>query len=83
MGIFHNPKDEDRLCGVLRAFVEEWGPDNVSVHVPKTWIDKNYHVWDCAVKLFYDTVNSVSIIVKRENLDLVKFEIELAEPTVM
>ena len=34
MSIFKNPTDEDRLCHVLKAYVEEWGPQNVIVSVP-------------------------------------------------
>ena len=24
--MFQDPKDEDKLCQVLKAYVEEWGP---------------------------------------------------------
>lgn len=37
MSIFVDPQDEERLCTVLRAYVEEWGPENVIVAVPKHW----------------------------------------------
>ena len=40
MSIFADPADEDRLCHALKAYVEEWGPENVVVSVPKHW--QNY-----------------------------------------
>jgi hypothetical protein len=37
MSMFSNPTDEERLCQVLKAYVEEWGPENVIVSVPRHW----------------------------------------------
>src|SRR3984957_18642345 len=37
MSMFQDPRDEDRLCQVLKAYVEEWGPENVIVSVPEHW----------------------------------------------
>ena len=37
MTMFQNADDENRLCQVLKAFVEEWGPENVVVSVPTHW----------------------------------------------
>lgn len=39
MSLFHDPQDEERLCQVLKAYVEEWGPENVIVSVPTGWKD--------------------------------------------
>jgi hypothetical protein len=35
--LFQKPDDEEKLCQVLKAFVEEWGPESVTVAVPKQW----------------------------------------------
>lgn len=37
MSNFRDPKDEERLCQVLKAYVEEWGAEYVVVSVPKEW----------------------------------------------
>jgi hypothetical protein len=34
---FQNPADEETLVKVFRAFVQEWGPENVTVLVPRHW----------------------------------------------
>jgi hypothetical protein len=31
--------DEQLMVQVLRCFIEEWGPDNVIVNVPRVWQD--------------------------------------------
>ncbi len=35
--MFKNSCDEEKLCQVLKAYVEEWGPENVIVSVPRHW----------------------------------------------
>ncbi|MBK9773449.1 MAG: hypothetical protein IPP57_21990 [Candidatus Obscuribacter sp.] len=37
MSMFTHPTDEEKLCQVLKAYVEEWGPENVIVSVPEHW----------------------------------------------
>jgi len=37
VSIFQDPNDENRLCQVLKAYVEEWGPQNVIVLLPASW----------------------------------------------
>ncbi|MBK9142836.1 MAG: hypothetical protein KC777_21775 [Cyanobacteria bacterium HKST-UBA02] len=63
MSMFRNPSDEDKLCQVLKAFVEEWGPENVIVSVPEHWA--NYSTNSLGrVRLEFATQNTVSIRVE-------------------
>lgn len=65
--MFHDPKDEDRLCHVLKAYVEEWGPENVVVSVPLTWRQKHPTATLGRVRLEFVTNNTVSIRVEDIN----------------
>lgn len=65
MSIFKNPQDEEKLCQVLKAFVEEWGPENVVVSVPRHWQD--YSTGNLGrVRLEFGTTNTVSVRVEYE-----------------
>jgi RNase H-fold protein (predicted Holliday junction resolvase) len=65
MSIFKNPQDEEKLCQVLKAFVEEWGPENVVVSVPRHWQD--YSTGNLGrVRLEFGTINTVSVRVEYE-----------------
>jgi hypothetical protein len=65
MSIFRDPKDEEKLCHVLKAYVEEWGPENVIVSVPSHW--KEYSTGTLGrVRLEFTTANTVSIRVEYE-----------------
>lgn len=58
--MFVHEDDFPDLLLVLRAYVEEWGPENVTISVPTNWLG----VWDGdlgPVKLEYVTDNTVSI----------------------
>lgn len=37
--MFKTPEDEDNLCKALKAYVEEWGAENVTVKLPAAWKD--------------------------------------------
>ena len=37
MSLFQDPREEDRLCDVLKAFIEEWGAEKVIVSAPWQW----------------------------------------------
>jgi hypothetical protein len=63
MSIFRDPQDEERLCQVLKAYVEEWGPENVIVSVPLHW--KEYSTGTLGrVRLEFSTSSTVSIRVE-------------------
>jgi hypothetical protein len=37
MSIYRDPHDEQNLCAVLKAFVEEWGQERITVSIPRSW----------------------------------------------
>jgi hypothetical protein len=63
MSMFQDPRDEEKLCQVLKAYVEEWGPENVIVSVPRHWKEYSTNTLG-RVRLEFNTDNSVSIRVE-------------------
>jgi hypothetical protein len=61
--MFQDPRDEERLCQVLKAYVEEWGAENVIVSVPRHWKDYSSSTLG-RVRLEFGTENTVSIKVE-------------------
>ena len=60
MSMFEDPRDGDRLCQVLKAYVGEFGPENVIVMVPKSW--SGYRLNNLGkVRLEFAQENAVSI----------------------
>lgn len=76
MSIFKNPNDEDRLCHVLKAFVEEWGPQHVIVSVPDRWSNYNTDSFGL-VRLEFSTSDTVSIRVEYENQVKLSYDVQL------
>ena len=74
MSMFTDPRDEDRLCQVLKAFVEEWGPENVIVSVPRHWSEYSTNSLG-RVRLEFCTQNTVSI---RVEYDFVRLTYDVA-----
>jgi hypothetical protein len=37
MNLFACVEQEERMCGILRCYIEEWGPENVVVGLPRSW----------------------------------------------
>jgi hypothetical protein len=69
MTMFRNPADEEKLCQVLKAYVEEWGPENVIVSVPEHWSE--YSASNLGrVRLEFATRNTVSIRVEYDAVRL-------------
>jgi hypothetical protein len=65
MSMFKDPRDEERLCQILKAYVEEWGPEHVVVSVPTHW--REYSASSLGrVKLEFCTTSTVSIRVEYE-----------------
>jgi len=60
MSMFYNDDDEDRLCEVLKAYVEEWGAENVVVSVPAHWSEHSASTLG-RVLLKFETDNVVAI----------------------
>jgi hypothetical protein len=76
MSIFRNPTDEDRLCHILKAYVEEWGPQHVIVSVPGKW--SNYNTDSLGlVRLEFSTADTVSIRVEYEKQVKLSYAIQL------
>jgi len=59
--MFLDPADEDRLCTILRAYVEEWGPEYVQIFVPCSWKDQMPARHFGLVPILYATENSIAI----------------------
>ena len=68
-GMF-KPGDEERMCQVLKAFVEEWGPEAVIVKVPTYWKDYGTSGSLGRVRLDFVTENTVEIWVEYERVRL-------------
>jgi hypothetical protein len=75
MSMFQDPKDEDRLCQVLKAYVEEWGPENVVVSVPHHWSEYSTNTLG-RVRLEFATENTVSIRVEYDFVRLI-YDVQL------
>ncbi len=75
MSMFQDPRDEEKLCQVLKAYVEEWGPENVIVSVPRHW--QEYSSSNLGrVRLEFDTEASVSIRVEYDFVRL-NYDVQL------
>jgi hypothetical protein len=75
MSMFKNPRDEEKLCQVLKAYVEEWGPENVIVSVPQHWSDYSTSSLG-RVRLEFATSDTVSIRVEYDFVR-VKYDVQL------
>lgn len=75
MSMFRNPRDEENLCQVLKAYVEEWGPENVIVSVPEHWSDYSTNSLG-RVRLEFVTEDTVSIRVEYDFVRL-KYDVQL------
>ena len=73
--ILQHPRDEEKLCQILKAYVEEWGPENVIVSVPEHWSE--YSASNLGrVRLEFATENTVSIRVEYDFVRL-SYNVEL------
>jgi len=75
MSMFQDPRDEERLCQVLKAYVEEWGAENVIVSVPSSWREFSTTTLG-RVRLEFTTENTVSIRVEYELVRL-KYDVQI------
>lgn len=73
--MFQDPKDEERLCQVLKAYVEEWGAENVLVSVPRHWQEYSNNSLG-RVRLEFATDNTVSIRVEYDFVRL-SYDVQL------
>lgn len=73
--MFQDPRDEEKLCQVLKAYVEEWGPENVVVSVPQHWCEYSTNTLG-RVRLEFSTANTVSIRVEYDFVRL-NYDVQL------
>lgn len=73
--MFKNSCDEEKLCQVLKAYVEEWGPENVIVSVPRHWSEYSTSSLG-RVRLEFATRDTVSIRVEYDFVRL-NFDVQL------
>lgn len=75
MSMFQDPRDEEKVCQVLKAYVEEWGPESVIVSVPKEW--KAYGGSNLGkVRLEFTTTNTVSLRVEYQSVRI-NYDVQL------
>ncbi len=74
-GMFQDPRDEEKLCQVLKAYVEEWGPESVIVCVPVQWKEHSGSSLG-RVRLEFTTGDTVSIKVEYESVRI-KYDVQL------
>jgi hypothetical protein len=75
--MFQDPYDEERLCQVLKAYTEEWGPENVIIAVPRRWdghVSRDFG----KVRLRFETDDIVSISVEYACAPVWHFEVKLS-----
>lgn len=76
MSMFKDPHDEERLCQVLKTYVEEWGPENVIVAVPEQW--REYNTSNLGqVRLEFGDQACVSIRVEYESQCRLNYNVQL------
>ena len=75
MSMFQDPRDEERLCQVLKAYVEEWGPEHVFVSVPRHWREYSSNNLG-RVRLEFVTESVVSVRVEYEFVRL-NYDVQL------
>lgn len=73
--MFKNSCDEEKLCQVLKAYVEEWGPENVIVSVPRHWSEYSTSSLG-RVRLEFATRDTVSIRVEYDFVRL-NYDVQL------
>jgi hypothetical protein len=73
--MFKNTCDEEKLCQVLKAYVEEWGPENVIVSVPRHWSEYSTSSLG-RVRLEFATRDTVSIRVEYDFVRL-NYDVQL------
>ena len=58
--MFENQQDEETICQVLKAYMEEWGTENVIVSLPTEW--RQYGTeYVAGVRFEFSTERTISI----------------------
>ncbi|HEY9774119.1 MAG TPA: hypothetical protein V6C81_09970 [Planktothrix sp.] len=75
--MFQNPLDEDKICSVLKAFLEEWGSENIVVALPREWA--RYGTESVGgVRFEFSTDNKIAIRAEYNNAVSARYEYELS-----
>jgi hypothetical protein len=59
--MFRDPRDEEKICQVLKAYVEEFGPEHVVVALPKTWFNSEYSLEPTRLEFTTDSTIDVRV----------------------
>jgi hypothetical protein len=73
--MFRDPRDEEKICQVLKAYVEEFGPENVVVALPKAWHNPDYSLGP--TKLEFTTDGTIDVRVDYGTIQL-SYQVQLA-----
>jgi hypothetical protein len=73
--MFRDSRDEEKICQVLKAYVEEFGPENVIVALPKAWNTPDYSLGP--TRLEFTTEGTIDVRVEYGQVQL-SYQIELA-----
>jgi hypothetical protein len=73
--MFRDPHDEERVCQVLKAYVEEFGPEHVVVALPKAWQNPEYSLGP--TRLEFTTASTIDVRVEYGPV-LLNYQVELA-----
>jgi len=74
--MFQNPMDQDRICQVLKAYMEEWGTENIIVSLPKEW--RQYGSENVAgVRFEFSTDDVIAIRAEYDDAVSVRYEYQL------
>jgi hypothetical protein len=78
IAVFKEPTDEDKICQVLKAFMEEWGTENVVVSLPRDWQQYSRIENIAGVRFEFCTEASIAIRVQCDNVVAAHYECELS-----
>ena len=73
--MFRDPRDEEKICQVLKAYVEEFGAEHVVVALPKTWHNPEYSLGP--TRLEFTTNGTIDVRVEYGKVQL-SYQVELA-----
>jgi hypothetical protein len=74
--MFRNPTDEETICHILKAYMEEWGTENVIVSLPKHW--RRYGTDNVAgVRFEFSTEDTITIRAEFDNQVSVRYDYDL------
>lgn len=73
--MFRDPHDEEKICQVLKAYVEEFGPEHVVVALPRAWNNPDYSLGP--TKLEFTTDGTIDVRVEYGPVQL-SYKVQLA-----